>query len=253
MNNSFSLAPLQGITDYTFRNLISKHFDGIDKVYTPFLRLQNDKTIKNSQIADVLPENNKVSNLIPQILCNTADDLIYLANYLADFGYQEVNWNLGCPHPMVAKRQLGSGLLQFPELIDKILDKSLLSIKTKISIKLRSGYENEDEILKLIPIMNRYQISELIIHPRIGKQIYKGSANPDIVEECLKDYNGIVAYNGDIVDKESFKGLKNRLIKISHWMIGRALIANPFFLFCARCDRSEKSILIINELIVLNL
>ncbi|NJO90377.1 MAG: tRNA-dihydrouridine synthase family protein [Chloroflexia bacterium] len=228
MADIFSLAPLQGITDFIFRKLICTCFKGIDKVYTPFLRLQNDKTLKRAQIVDVLPENNVGVNLIPQILCNNVDDFVFLGGYLSDLGYSEINWNLGCPYPMVAKRKLGSGLLTYPDMINSILETGLPKVNCDVSIKLRSGYESEEEIFKLLPILNQFPLKELIVHPRIARQMYKGSANVDTVEKSLSIYKGNVVYNGDIKDINSFSLIKNRLDGIKHWMIGRALISNPF-------------------------
>lgn len=228
MNVIFSLAPLQGITDFTFRKLICKHFNGIEKVYTPFLRLQNNKSLKKAQIEDVLPANNTGVKVIPQILCNNVKDFIFLGNYLIDLGYDEVNWNLGCPYPMVAKRKLGSGLLPHPEIIKEVLESVLPKIDCRVSVKLRSGYENEDDIFNLLPIFSNFQISELIIHPRIAKQMYKGQVNVTVFEKALNTYHGKIAYNGDIQDIESYKTLKRKFASVSHWMIGRALITNPF-------------------------
>ena len=228
MNLNLSLAPLQGITDFTFRKLICKHFKGINKVYTPFLRLQNNKTLKEAQVKDVLPKNNVGVNLIPQIICNNAEDFILLGNYLVDLGYQEVNWNLGCPYPMVAKRKLGSGLLPYSYLIQEVLEKTLPKIQCKVSVKVRSGYESDEDIFELLPVFNEFSISELIIHPRIAKQMYKGTANALIVKKVLGIFQGSVVYNGDIRDIDSFSKLRIILKEISHWMIGRALISNPF-------------------------
>lgn len=228
MSLEFSLAPLQGITDFVFRNLFNKHFTGVDKYYTPFLRLLNDKTLKKAQIKDVLPENNSDINLIPQILCNNSNDFIYLSNLLSDFGYCEVNWNLGCPYPMVAKRKLGSGMLPYPELIRSVLEESLPNIQAKVSIKLRAGYENNNEINNVLEVLNDFPIGEVIVHPRIGIQIYKGEANIDIIEKCEGIYNGKLAYNGDIRNLQSYYRLKLKFSKIEHWMIGRALVSNPF-------------------------
>ncbi|MDF1548853.1 MAG: tRNA-dihydrouridine synthase family protein [Bacteroidales bacterium] len=244
MDLTFSLAPLQGITDFTFRNLFKKHFKGVMKFYTPFIRLQNDRTIKKSQIFDILPENNTEIHLIPQIICNNSRDFIYLADYLNGLGYQELNWNLGCPYPMVTNRQLGSGLIPFPDKIKEILEEVMPQIKPGVSIKIRSGYEDENEILRLLPVLSHFSISELIIHPRIARQMYKGLANPIVVEKCLKLYAGNIAYNGDIKDIETFNNLEQQFPKINHWMIGRALISNPFLveeiLLGRKIDQSVK-------------
>ena len=223
------LAPLQGITDYYFRNAFNVHFLGLDKAYSPFIRLKGGK-IKTSQIKDVLPENNNGLNLIPQILTNSVDEFIFLANYLADFGYPEINWNLGCPFPMVAKRQMGSGMLPYPERIEQLLEKVMPIIPVKLSIKMRLGYESEHEISNILPLLDKFPISEIIIHTRIGKQMYKGQANPAAFESCMKLTKHKLAYNGDVDSLATFEELDTRFKTVNSWMIGRAAISNPFLI-----------------------
>jgi len=56
---------------------------------------------------DILPENNSELNLIPQIMTNDAEEFLFVAKYVQSLGYNELNWNLGCPYPMVTKRCMG--------------------------------------------------------------------------------------------------------------------------------------------------
>lgn len=239
-----SLAPLQGITDYHYRNTFNTHFNGLDVAYTPFLRLDNGSEIKRSQIKDILPDNNKNIRVIPQILTNKPEEFIFLSKYLFDLGYEEINWNLGCPFPMVAKRQMGSGLLPYPEKIKNILEKVFGVIQTKVSIKMRLGYENEEDICHILPILDKFPLSEIIIHARIGKQMYKGIANIDIFEKCLDLSTHELSYNGDIDSLETFQQLNNRFKTVNNWMIGRAAISNPFLIEeikqGKRCSNSTK-------------
>ena len=81
--------------------------------------------MKKSHIIDVQPKNNIGYNVIPQIMTNDKDDFIFLANYLTDLGHKEMNWNLGCPYPMVAKKgmQEMSGVLM--DRLDIEIDPSL--------------------------------------------------------------------------------------------------------------------------------
>ena len=229
-NCKISLAPLQGITDYHFRNLYNSHFKGIDEFYTPFLRLDKKKALKTSQVKDIQPENNKEIKVIPQILTNSVDDFIFLSKYLFNLGYPEINWNLGCPFPMVAKRQLGSGLLPYSEKIDSILNQIIEIIPTKLSIKMRLGYENESEIDKVLPLLDKYPLTEIIIHTRIGKQMYKGNANPNEFEKYINLSKHQLSYNGDIDSLEKFNQLNNRFNDVNKWMIGRSAISNPFLI-----------------------
>lgn len=225
---NISLAPLQGYTEFPFRNTLANFIGGIDKFYTPFLRFDNDGSLRSKHLNDLKPENNREINLIPQILVNNAGNFLSLAKRVEDAGYSEVNWNLGCPYPMVAKRKLGSGLLAFPELIDSILDEVYTKTKLSISIKLRSGYDNDQEIFKVIDILNSYPIKEVIYHPRIGKQLYKGTANFNQFLKIKESCKLPLAYNGDVDTVVKFKEIVQTVGSINHIMIGRGLIANPF-------------------------
>jgi tRNA-dihydrouridine synthase B len=228
MNQKISLAPIQGVTDYHFRNTFQKFFEGVDVFYSPFLRLDKDMQLKKSKAKDVLPENNESINLVPQILTNNADEFIYFSKYLYDLGYKDLNWNLGCPFAMVVNRELGSGILPHFNKINDLLEKLIPVIPSKVSIKMRIGLENEDDIFEILPILNNYPISEIIIHPRTGKQMYKGDVNLDVFEKSLDLSKHKISYNGDINSFEDFKNLKNRFKNINSWMIGRGLVSNPF-------------------------
>ncbi|MCP4023705.1 MAG: hypothetical protein GY729_17805 [Desulfobacteraceae bacterium] len=122
------LAPLQGFTDVTFRNVFCDHFKGFDIAIAPFISTMGQQRLKPSRIKDVLPEQNKKLPVIPQILGNVAADFIFLANYLYDMGHKKVNWNLGCPYPMVANKQRGSGMLPYTDRIQTFLDRVIPEI-----------------------------------------------------------------------------------------------------------------------------
>jgi len=222
-----SLAPLQGFTEYPYRNALHKIIGGIDKYYTPYLRLQNDESLKKKNIKDILPENNSTP-LTPQILVNNSNDFIHLAQIISDHGYQELNLNLGCPYPMVTNRELGAGLLTQPNRIIYMLEEALPKINISVSIKMRLGMYNAKDIANILPQFNQFPISEIIIHPRIAKQLYRGSVNLDAFRESLSVTEHKLAYNGDITTLEQFQNIQNTFKSIKHFMIGRGLLNNPF-------------------------
>ncbi len=222
------LAPLRGITDYIYRNTFSRHFTGFDAAVTPFIPTLKAIRAKPSHLKDVLPENNSAMPIVPQIIGNNHENFIPLARQLSDLGYDTVNWNLGCPFPMVAKKQRGSGLLPFPDKIDHFLEKTVPAIPNRLSIKVRLGRKTPDDIFKLIPIFNRYPLQDIIIHPRTGIQMYEGEPDLDAFARCLESTRHRVVYNGDITDLSSFRNLAGRFENTSFWMIGRGAIINPF-------------------------
>jgi len=223
------LAPIQGITDAVYRNTFTKYFDGFDVAVTPFISTTPQiKRIKQSHLKDVLPENNINMPIIPQVMSNSPNDFILLANRLFDLGYKDINWNLGCPYPIVAKKKRGSGLLPYPDLIESFLEKTVPVIPNRLSIKTRLGRSGVGEILRLIPIFNQYPLSEIIIHPRTGKQMYEGETNLDAFRDCLLLSDHPLVYNGDINDIDTFRDLSLRFKEVNRWMIGRGTLVNPF-------------------------
>ena len=221
-------SPLQGFTDFRFRNAFHKHFGGIDTFYSPYIKLNGKMVIKGSYERDILPENNSTLEVIPQIITNDADEFVFVAKYVQSLGYKELNWNLGCPYPMVTKSGMGSGLICNPTRINEVLHKAHNESDIVVSMKMRMGYENATEILDAFPVLDKYPLKNIAIHARIGKQLYNGPVDLDAFEKCISSTKHKLYYNGDITSVESFKKIQNRFPTIDHFMIGRGLIADPF-------------------------
>lgn len=228
METVLCLAPMRGLTDYIYRNTFIRHFKGIDIAVAPFVTTFSARRVKPSHLKDVWPENNTDLVLIPQILSNSSPDFIALARTLFDMGYPTVNWNLGCPFPKVAKKMRGSGLLPYPDKIDAFLDKVITAIPGRLSIKTRIGRNSSGELEALIQVFNAYPLSELIVHPRTGIQMYDGVVDLNAFEYCLENANHRLVYNGDINDRISFERLQQRYPSVRAWMIGRGILADPF-------------------------
>ncbi|MDP2542907.1 dihydrouridine synthase [Tenacibaculum discolor] len=227
---SFNLlsSPLQGFTDFRFRNAQQKYFGGIDTFYAPYIRLNGKFKIKSSYERDLLPENNTTLTVIPQVITNDAEEFLFVAKYVQSLGYKELNWNLGCPYPMVTKSGMGSGLICNPTRIDEILHRAHNETDILVSMKMRMGYENSEEILHTFPILDKYPLKNVAIHARIGKQLYKGDVDLDAFQKCIDVAKHQLYYNGDITTVAGFKAMKERFPSITHFMIGRGLIADPF-------------------------
>jgi tRNA-dihydrouridine synthase len=228
MSQTLLSSPLQGFTDFRFRNAFHHFFGGIDTFYAPYIRLNKKLIIKNSYQRDLLPENNSTLEVIPQIISNDAEEFLFVSKYVRELGYKELNWNLGCPYPMVTKQGMGSGLISNAEKINNILHRVHNESDVIVSMKMRMGYENPEEILEVLPILDNYPLKNIAIHARIGKQLYKGGTDLDSFQKCLDNTKHKMYYNGDITSVAAFKKLQERFTSIDHWMIGRGLIADPF-------------------------
>jgi tRNA-dihydrouridine synthase B len=222
------LAPLRGFTDAVFRNAFQRHFQGVDEAVAPFVTSIKGRRIKASHLLDLKPLDNRLMPVVPQILSNHEDEFIRLANTLFDLGYPEINWNLGCPYPMVAKKMRGSGLLPYPDVIDRMLEKILGRFEGRLSIKTRLGRFCADEMDRIIPVFNRYPLARIIVHPRTGVQMYAGTVDLDAFESCLVKISHPVVYNGDIHNLDGYRAMEARFEGVSGWMVGRGFLANPF-------------------------
>ncbi len=225
---SVLLAPLRGITDVVFRNAFHHHFAGITEAVAPFVTSVGGRRVKASHLRDLVPAENRRMRVVPQILSRDDDAFVRLANTLVDQGYDEINWNLGCPYPMVAKKMRGSGLLCHPQRIDRMLERIVPGVNAAISVKTRLGRFDALEMETLIPIFNRYPLKRVIVHPRTGIQMYDGSVDLSAFERCLRTIVHPVVYNGDITSADDFQRMEIMFPDVSGWMLGRGLVADPF-------------------------
>ncbi|MBI1268569.1 MAG: tRNA-dihydrouridine synthase family protein [Cryomorphaceae bacterium] len=232
-------SPLQGFTDFRFRNAFQNYFGGIDTFYSPYIRLNGKLDIKPAYERDILPKNNTTLEVIPQIMTNDADEFLFVVKFIQSLGYKELNWNLGCPYPMVVNRCMGSGLINDPQRIDHILNRVHSESDVVVSMKMRMGYEHSGEILDVFPILDKYPLKNIAIHARIGKQLYKGGVDLKSFERCLESTRHKIYYNGDITTVQGFWEMQDRFPSIDHWMIGRGLIADPFLPMMIKNNSAE--------------
>ena len=109
------LAPIQGITDRIYRNLFPVYFKGVDMAIAPFISSVKKMKPENNLLREFYPDRNTGIPTIPQIMSSAPDDFTKLANALYDIGCGTVNWNIGCPFPMVVKKGRGAGMLCYPD------------------------------------------------------------------------------------------------------------------------------------------
>jgi len=221
-----SCAPLQGFTECYFRNIFLRHFSGVDKYYSPFIVTVKSDILNKTLFNDIQPIRNKNVSLVPQILTNNPDDMIKTTNYIKQLGYNLINFNFGCPFRMVVTKKRGAGILVFPEYINDLLKTAENSFD--VSVKLRLGLNNYDDIDAIIPILNSYRIKEVIIHPRSAKDMYEKPVNLYKFGEILHKINSPVIYNGDIFSLSSYNKIIKLFPDIKGVMLGRGLLINPF-------------------------
>ena len=199
---NYYFAPMEGITGHIYRRVHGECFRSPDKYFTPFLVPGTKKIFRNREIQDILPENNPGLTVVPQILTGKSEDFICGARELQRYGFQEINLNLGCPSGTVVAKGKGSGMLADPDQLEAFLDEIFSALELKISVKTRIGLEEPEEFSRLLTLFNRFPLAELIVHPRLRKDFYKGKPDLEAFALAVRESKNPLCYNGDLFSKE---------------------------------------------------
>jgi tRNA-dihydrouridine synthase len=245
-------APLQGYTTGIYRRAHAETFGGVDAYYAPFLRIENgrprEKDLRDLESAERagIAEGNCAENadgncakfkVIPQIIANSASEFKTLADALLQKGFTEIDFNMGCPFPMQVNRHRGAGLLSDTQAVQEIMDEIKRmsgsapnangTAPVKFSVKMRLGQESPDEAFAILPILNDTPLAHITLHPRLGKQQYKGAIDFNSFERFYNECKHPLFYNGDITTVSQINELERKYPKLAGVMIGRGLLARP--------------------------
>ena len=223
----YTLAPLEGISGYLYRNAHAAVFGPADRYITPFLAPTQSLVFSHREMVEVLPEHNEGLPVVPQLIVNSAENFIWAAKKLQDMGYAEVNLNLGCPSGTVVSKGKGSGFLAFPDRLEAFFDEVFSALTVNISVKTRVGKLEDESWPQLLELFNRYPICELTVHPRIQADLYRGKPRMDTFRLAADTSPLPLCYNGDIFSPAHMERFAAEYPGISRVMVGRGIVANP--------------------------
>lgn len=230
MNNEqlpIHFAPLQGYTDAIYRSAHARIFGGIDSYYTPFVRLEHGY-FRRKDVRELDADNNRGVNLTPQLIASTPEKILRILALFIEKEYKNVDINLGCPFPTLAKRHNGAGLLPYPDEVKALLMAAFeANPDIRFSVKMRLGWEDANECMTLLPLLNSLPLSHITMHPRLGKQQYKGEVDLEAFQRFYAECEKPLIYNGDLLTLDDIDTISNRFPRLSGLMIGRGLLANP--------------------------
>lgn len=229
----YYMAPLESVTTWIYRQAHAKIYGRLDKYFIPFLEPHEKRDFKTRELQEILPEHNKNIYAVPQILTNRSEGFIKLAKALKDWGYEEINLNLGCPSKTVVTKGKGSGFLAKPEELERFLTEifDALSGEVKISVKTRIGKEDPEEFPALLELFNKYPMEELIIHPRVQKDGYGNVPRLELYELAEKQSVNPLCYNGNLYTREQIRNFAERFPGTERLMFGRGFLRDPGLLY----------------------
>lgn len=230
------LAPLRGVTIRAFREVFASALNeaGFTGAFAPFIPANPGIRVNDRVLSDLKPYPNEEGTrprLVPQVISRHPEAMRELLKGFKDRGFTRADLNAGCPFPMIVRRGRGSGLFKTPDVLEKLIETGCDEMGPgNFSVKTRLGLDRPDELLKLMPIYNRYPLAALTVHARTGRQMYAGSCDWSAVGEVLAVSMNPVFLNGnlDVVSASPLAGAVGRLV-------GRSFIRN----LGLRADASE--------------
>lgn len=220
-------APLQGYTDFDYRNTHNAVYGHIDTYYSPFVRLEKGNSFRPKDIKDITPANNTVPHFVPQIIASSRDEAAAIIDMLRAEGHTAVDINMGCPHRLMTIRGKGAAILSSPDKVADVLSVTSEYEDVTFTLKMRTGMQSHTECLALADIINGSRLAHVTVHPRTGRQQYDGNADRDAFAQFAAVCDKPLIYNGDVTTCDDIDELAAQFSGLKGVMIGRGLLANP--------------------------
>ena len=217
----YALAPMENITNDSFRTLTHKY--GADVTFTEMVMIKALSNNNKSSLSRI-----KITNNVPTIIQLVGLNENQLEKFLEKFtpepGFLGFDLNIGCPAASVVNHGMGCAMIKRVSKVAKLV----LLVKDKgykISVKMRLGANKFEKDKKAyLNLIKRVPADYFIVHARHGKETFNEPADWSIFRECCQTGKNIIA-NGDIKTKEDVAQLTSYGVK--GVMIGRAAIKNP--------------------------
>lgn len=219
-------APLQGHTDDVYRRTHHQLIGGVERYYTPFVRVEAGD-IRSKDRRDIDPKNNEGVPVVPQIIFKNLKEFLYLVDEIESLGYHAIDLNMGCPFPLQAKHGRGSGILAHTDIIEEVSQAIKQRPHLTFSVKMRLGWENNEEWKPVLDILNDTPLIHIALHPRTGAQQYKGDIDHEVFALFYDKCSHPLIYNGDLTTLEQLHEMEERYPHLAGLMLGRGLLARP--------------------------
>lgn len=230
---------MQDVTDLAFMRVMEK-FGGPDYYVTEYFRVHADYTIEK-KILRSITNNTTGKPVFAQLIGQDIPALIRVAHELLEHPVAGIDLNLGCPAPVVCRKDAGGGLLRKLDKTERIIASLRNAIPGKFTIKTRVGYHSHQEFEKLLKIFSRYAIDTLTIHGRTVLERYQTPVHTDCILHAANTLSCPVIANGNVVDTATGIALINQT-QADGLMIGRGAIRNPWIFDQLRAAFSNKPI-----------
>ena len=222
LDHPLFLAPLSGITDYPFRKLVREFgcglvftemvsAEGLLRKGKPFLKMGEDEHPVSAQLSGSTPV-----------------ALAQAAEMAEAAGADAIDINMGCPSRKVTDTGAGADLMRFPEKIERILREVRKSIRCPLTIKIRSGWDDDHvNAIEISKIAEACGVDAITIHPRTRVQWFHGKADWKLIGEVKRAVRIPVIGNGDVTTPYLVEKMLEET-GCDGVMIGKGALGNPW-------------------------
>ncbi len=222
------VAPMAGLTNQAFR-LILKEFDPA-LIYTEMI---SDLAInfKNKRTLDMMSLHQSENNTVLQLFGASPLSMSQATEYVnAHTDAKFIDLNMGCPVPKVIKGDAGAKLMQNLDQTKKIISAMVKASDKPISVKIRSGYDQDNiNAVEAALMAEEAGVSLIAVHGRTRAQMYRGKVDYEIIKAVKQAVNIPVIGNGDILSPEDAKTMLD-YTGVDAVMVGRGIKGNPWLI-----------------------
>jgi tRNA-dihydrouridine synthase B len=220
------LAPMQDITDGPFWRVMMR-YGGPDVFYTEYFRVHADSR-PEKHILRAIEENGPQGRpVLAQMIGQDVAAMQRTAIELQKKNIIGIDLNLGCPAPIVCRKDAGGGLLRHPAKVDDILCHLREAVHLQFTVKTRLGFDRPDEFSALLEIFRRHRIDALTVHGRTVREMYGPVVHYDAIAQAARLMPCPVFANGNVRCVDSARRITEQT-GAAGLMIGRGAIRNPW-------------------------
>lgn len=239
--NPLLLAPMQGITNRGLRGVFGQLVRP-DVLFTEFVRVRpgSPTPVTNADFVEATTEVPGIA-LVVQVIGSPDEGVVEATRDLVSRGVQHINVNMGCPWGRMTSILAGGGMFRAPETVEPMLKELRQIVPGSLSVKTRSGIDDEQQIFDVMPAFDAAGIDFLVVHSRTVQQKYTGVADHDLTREIVERTGVPVIANGDITTAAGADEILDRT-GASGLMLGRGAIGDPWLFDRIRGTAPDRSV-----------
>lgn len=235
---------MAGVTDAPFRATLSR-YGKPDVIWTEMISLAGIRVRGEEEFDNEMRFSRKEHPIVVQFFGSDPRDFLRCGEIAKRRGFDGIDINMGCPDQGIEKQGAGARIMKSSELAKEIIKAATEgSAGLPVSVKTRTGYFEKEETERWMISIAEEKLAAVTIHGRTRAEKRKGIADWDslrLAGEVIRSVNPdtVVLGNGDISAKEEGEE-RSIILKLNGYMVGRALLGNPWFFTGKRPSKKER-------------